>query len=100
MDKVFCPALKECVYFNSKGFYHLKYSGLGKTRPLKERISRLNLIYQAPYLLKTVENISEFREIKNIKYWELRKTISENEISIILRKEGKGRLYFYSIWKK
>jgi hypothetical protein len=63
---VYCPAIKQDVYFTLKGFKHLlgqeKYQ---KPRRTKEVIDRLMLILAVPHILERMYYITEHR-FKNI----------------------------------
>lgn len=105
IGKVFCPILNEDVVFNAKGFYHLRYNGLGKERSVREQISRISLVGYSVSGVMSATRVSEYRERlkqgKNIKYWALESLISNNsKIVTVLRREGNGSLTFYSNWKE
>ena len=107
VGRVFCPCLNEYVIFNSKGFRHLIYNGLGVARARKESIGRLRILPLAIPTIRKAITFAEFRELysskeaKWIKSWELQEIVGKDKvkISIILRKIGDGKIAFYSIWE-
>lgn len=104
IGKCYCPVLKTDVIFNSKGFRHLLYNGLGKARSNNERIYRLRLLPLVIPIIKTVEIVTEYSVFsdKNVEYWMLQKVVGKknHKVSIILRRIGNGNITFYSVWKK
>jgi hypothetical protein len=109
IQKVYCPILKEDIIFNSKGFHHLLYDGLGHARSLKERMYRLGLLPLAIPVIKTCTKIHEYTSPmysksldKNVEYWVLKEKVGKQEtlVTVILRRIGTGNITFYSIWKK
>lgn len=105
IGRVFCPVLNEDVVFNSQGFRHLRYNGLGKERNKEQQKSRMNLLHLVSSIIKTCGKISEYRQHlkdgKNVEYWRLEQPISKNYlVDIVLRRIGSGNVTFYSIWNK
>lgn len=106
IGKVFCPILGEDVIFNAKGFYHLRYDGKGKIRTNKEQTYRMNTLGAAKNVIENAGEVLDYQvrysrsKNKNVEYWELGRTISNEKITVILRKEGGGQLTFYSTWRK
>lgn len=107
--KVFCPILSEDIIFNSKGFHHLLFDGLGHARSRKERMYRLGLLPLIIPVLKSCVGVHEYTpptysktHNKNVEYWLLRQTVGKQDtlVTIILRRIGTGNITFYSVWKK
>ena len=94
----YCPILKETIYFNSKGFYHLTYNGFGNRRSQVEIVSRLSKIHLVPHILKAAKKIAEYRKQQSNKYWELKELVDGLIISVILRKSNHGKIFFHSTW--
>lgn len=105
----YCPILNEDVHFNSKGFHHLLFDGLGHARSLKERMYRLGLLPLAIPVLKTATSIHDYtpptyskKLRKNVEYWVLKCNVGKQKtlVTVVLRRVGTGQVTFYSIWKK
>ncbi len=60
IGKVYCPALKEDVYFTAHGFHHLAYEANGTPRTVNERIYKLRLF---PLAIPAIKNTTAIREI-------------------------------------
>jgi len=103
----FCHVLQSMIYFNSKGFYHLRYNGAGHKRSNKEQVYRLNLLPLAIPVIKLAKSISNYeerylkKEGKYAKFWELKADVGNNNptVKVVLRKIGDGDITFYSIMK-
>lgn len=109
IGKCYCPILKVEVIFNSKGFRHLLYDGLGRSRSVKEQIHRLSLLPLALLVIELATSITEHKKSeyskilnKRIEYWMLQEIVGNQGacIVVILRKVGDGNVIFYSVWKK
>ena len=108
LNPIYCPAVKSTVVFNAKGFYHLKYNGLGHKRLQKEYIHRLYLLPWATSIITNATKIDKTRKRyekslgKIVAYWSLREFVGKNKIplTIVLRKIGDGQITFYSIINK
>jgi hypothetical protein len=109
IGKCFCPVLKEDVVFNSKGFRHLLYNGLGRARSNKERVYRLKLLPLVVPIIRTIKVVAEYKKSehsvsleKDVEYWMLQTFVGKgnHKVSIILRRIGSGKVTFYSVWKK
>ncbi|MBL7022101.1 hypothetical protein ISR92_02170 [Patescibacteria group bacterium] len=71
IGKIYCPCLGVKVIFNSKGFYHLKYNGLGRSRSVKERIYRMRLMPLAVPVIVNSKGPTSYKEEysnKSMKY--------------------------------
>ena len=100
LGKVYCPALKQEVTFNSKGFNHLLFDGFGRKRAPKEAVSRLNILPLSVDLIKNIQTISEYRSLTNLEYWKLKMSFYEKslKVTVILKKAGSGKISFHSTW--
>lgn len=105
IGKIFCPILKECIYFNAQGFHHLRYNGLGQARPTMEQISRMQLLVFVTHIISKAKKIFDYRKRcekstgKNVEYWEFQQQVRDGLITVIIRRVGTGKYSFYSIWK-
>jgi len=101
VKKVYCPCLKTDVIFNSKGFYHVRYDGSGKERPINEQVDRLNLLPLSVGIIVQAEKVHRHRITKGLDYWSLQEMIGseEAEIRVVIRKTKPGQVIFYSIFK-
>ena len=102
IQKCYCPLLKQDIVFNAKGFNHLLFNGLGKPRIEKERIYRLKLLTLSINVLQNASSVVEYTHHNTIEYWKLQECVgSKNQmIVVILKRIGKGQIFFYSIWEK
>lgn len=101
LKSAFCPALQETVYFTADGLNHLLYNQR-RPRSYSERHYRAILI---SYLKEVVKNATQ--AIKNIKSdnplvvtWSLTHICRKEEVKVILKKYGSGRLIFLSAMSK
>ncbi len=116
--KVHCPILKEEVYFNAKGKYHLRYEVTGRERTREEQGHKLRLVKYIEQIVKNATTIEESRLvkapigrkkrngkkiIKDVIYSSIVQTIttasSSKKVKVILRKVGNGRVIFWSVMK-
>lgn len=109
IKKVSCPILNEDVIFNSKGFHHLLFDGLGSARSRNERMYKLGLLPLVIPVIKKAIKIHDYKPPsyskslnKNVEYWILRENVGKQKtlITVILRRIGTGNISFYSTWKK
>ncbi len=111
---IYCRFLKEVVYFNNQGFFHLTHDGRDKLRSKADTKMRLNLL---PHVYTVIKNATRFNRQpmlvpknsdenktgKEIAFYELYHLMGRNKnkrkvgIIVVLRKIGNGRLHFYSI---
>ena len=107
IGKIYCPALKEDVFFTSKGFHHLIYPS-GKMRPIKEQMYKLGLLPLAIPVIKSAKKIYQYEKSfikdlgKEVEFWTLREIVGKQKTltRVILRKMGTGNIIFFSIMKK
>lgn len=107
---IYCPFLKEVVYFNNKGLFHATHSGDKSFRPRSDAVRRLNLL---PHIYDAIKYGSEFEskprvtpknDSKNrynaeIIEYELRYTLSKTmTVVVVLKRIGNGRLYYWSVY--
>jgi len=65
IGKVFCPALKRNINFNTKGLNHIKFKDWNKTRLISDQYLRLKFLKKVPDILKKVTTIQEYKEEKS-----------------------------------
>lgn len=107
IKKIYCPVLKQDVFFTSKGFHHLIYPG-GKMRPIKEQMYKLGLLPLAIPVIKNAKKIYKYEKSfikdlgKEAEFWILRETVGRQKTltKVILRRVGTGNIIFLSIMKK
>jgi hypothetical protein len=87
IKRCYCPALKQHVVFNSRGFYHLGL--LDCTVPAIEKAKDI-------FEHRVVASARKSGEINE--YWALRETVRTITVTVILKKTGSGNVIFYSIW--
>ncbi|MCK4355012.1 hypothetical protein KAW43_01500 [Candidatus Parcubacteria bacterium] len=107
IKKVYCPVLKQDVFFTSKGFHHLVYPN-GKMRPIKEQMYKLGLLPLVIPVIKGAKKIHKYEKSfikdlgKNAEFWTLKEVVGQQETlaKVILRKVGTGNIIFLSVMKK
>lgn len=113
LKKIYCPCLKEYIYFTSDGFHHLRYDVVGKERTVKEQIYKLQLIPLIIPVIKKAKEINKYKRKKvkisrkkkspkkKVEYWSLVEVVGKQsvKIKVILRKVGDGRIIFWSVMK-
>lgn len=101
-NSVYCPLLKEAVYFNNTGFFHATHDGRGKIREGPDARMRLNLL---PYISDVIATSNRFGEPprvrskghpenktgKEIVEYELEHTFNKRKtVAVIVRRVGNG----------
>jgi hypothetical protein len=109
VGKVYCPILNEYIFFNSKGFYHLRYDTFGKARTRSEQAYKMGLL---PLVIPVIKNATKIHDYKKQQYskplgkyfeiWELKEVVGSQKtlVSVVLRRIGTGNITFLSVWKK
>lgn len=108
---VYCPALKETVFFTAEGFNHLIFKK-GHKRPSKQIRYRLPLIRLIIPTLKKCKSSSkitvqdEIHKGKSVTamYFEISHVVGKKtpaKVKVIIKKRGKaGKLFFFSVMKQ
>jgi len=119
LKSVICPYFEKEVAFNSKGLNHIKFKGWQRARSVNEQYVRLKLLPLVPIALSRSatlqgyavqekkirkKNFGTWGEIfQKIFYYEFIYVHKEKvRIKVIVRKDGHGEYYFYSVipfWK-
>jgi hypothetical protein len=112
IKNIYCPLLKDIVYFNNKGFFHVTHDGRDRIRPEDDARMRLNLI---PHIDKVISHSTKLNRApvlvpktetqlkKELSYYELYHYLGRGKdkrkvgIIVVLRRIGNGRLHFYSV---
>jgi len=95
---IICPVLNnEKVYFNNYGFNHL-IRKRGVKRYIWDTKRRMVLLKYVKRVINSKNTEVEYRKDKQ-KFWALIKIIQGRKIKVILRKIGKGKLHFFSIFE-
>lgn len=107
IKKIYCPILRQYVFFTSKGFHHLTYPG-GKMRPIREQMYKLGLLPLAIPVIKKAKKVYRYEKCfkknmgKEVEFWALKEVVGKQKIvvKVILRKVGTGKITFFSIMKR
>lgn len=107
-----CKCLNKKVTLNAKGFHHLLYDGSGKARTMTEARARLILIPLIPVVLRLADDCSyEKRYVRAnrkkdspptlVEMWGMEAIVgkTQSRIKVIVRREGGGKLLFWSIMR-
>jgi hypothetical protein len=106
---IYCPLLKEVVYFNNQGFHHATHNGRGKLRLEADARMRLNLLLCVNDVLAASNHFGspprvipkgdpENKSGKEVVFYEVTRRFSAHkEVSVILRRVGNGRLHYFSV---
>ena len=97
---VWCPTIKEKVYFNAKGFYHLRHETTREERSLSEQKHKLSLIPYIKGIVQSTQVLVESRTINNVVYTSLtgKPQNHHRKVKVILRKSrSTERTIFWSV---
>jgi hypothetical protein len=117
IGKLFCPALKSEISFNSEGFHHLRFDGGGSERDKNVQKNKFNCFDSAVQILKQTTTIQEyrrmicpigkidqsgFRKTKIIEWFSFFAIVNFTKcirIRVIVRRVGRdnGRYHFWSV---
>ncbi len=108
-QSIYCPFMKELVYFNNIGFHHATHDGRGRIRGEADTRMRLNLLlcinevitrcreFGSPPRI-VAKNHPDNKTGKEIIFYELCQRLSgKKTVMVILRRIGNGRLHYYSV---
>jgi hypothetical protein len=110
---IYSEILKETIYFNSKGFNHLRFKINNTARSNKESTYKLRLLPLVRPVIYNFININSYtrriapiggsknKVLKNIEYWSIIAVVGKNKskIKVILRRIGDGKIHFWSVMK-
>ena len=106
---IYCPFLKEVVYFNNKGFRHATHDGRNHVRLEADTRMRLHLLTCVNTVISRSNRFGEPPKIipktapenkagKEVIFYELCHRFNQHkEVSVILRRVGNGRLHYFSV---
>ena len=102
IGKVYCPALKADVLFNSAGFRHLLFNISDMPRPMEERIRRLRLVQYAPFILQTSIEVGWRRKMGEVEFILFQKHVTDAgsrtiTVRTVVRKTSAGNHFYFSI---
>ncbi len=105
INKVFCPALNDYVYFTSIGFWHLLYKSTREPRSKDEKILRLNFLSYVKKVIVGCGEVTRVREsetlikgkFKNVTYYQLVHLVFMKKVRVIIKRVGNGKLHFLSV---
>lgn len=113
LGRVWCPALKDYVVFNSMGFRHLMRKR-GKRRPNTEQQRRFALLPNARSIIFDPETIAipgkrtaiqstheygkKIEKVIPANFWVLAVPRKDVPITIVIRQFDKGEKHFFSIY--
>ena len=110
---VYCPALRNYIFFNMLGFNHLRFKIDGSPRNPKEAMYKLGLlplvrpaIHSAAKIEKNERRLSPVggsrkKVFKEIEYWSVIEVVGRKEVKIrvVFRRIGTGNVHFWSVMK-
>ena len=113
---VYCPAIREYVFFSAAGFGHLRFNTDGTPRNPKEQMYKLGLLPLVRPAIHTAVRVEEYQRrlspirnkkkngskiMKEVDYWAVMSVVGQRnaKIRVILRKIGTGRIHFWSVMK-
>jgi hypothetical protein len=113
LSRIWCPALKDHVTFNTSGLRHLIWRGKWP-RAKKEQIRRFLLLPHAAKIIQQSQKSVEYRKKEQISktkwngdkietisqahFWGLVKKIEDQHVTVVLRQIGNGNKHFFSIF--
>ncbi len=115
VDKVYSPALRANVFFNSDGFHHLRFDKTRTERIKKVQRNKLSFLKSAVEIIKTATTVQEyrrstepvgklradgFRKTALVEYWAFVAILNTDKnirVKTIVRKVGEGQHHFWSV---
>lgn len=112
IKNIYCPFMKEIVYFNNKGMFHATHKSDKTFRKRSDSLRRLGLL---PHIYDCIKYCQEFENRPRIipknspknRYgqevieYELRHRVNKSfKVVVVLKKIGNGRLYYWSVYDK
>jgi len=102
-EKTFCPLLNEDVRISRQGWDHLVNGGSKTKRSIKDKHLRMRLLIPAKYVIKNATK-SSITTKNGVHYLALEgktdKGKFQDTVKVILKRDKKGNLIFYSVMKK
>ncbi|MBR3180452.1 hypothetical protein IKF57_02935 [Candidatus Saccharibacteria bacterium] len=97
IERIWCPILKNYVYFRSDGRLHLIYKGNRKKRPASEQFYKLKLFDFAVEVIKNPKQLKSRRQINGIDYIAIVGAVDNEMVRVIVRKTKNGSYKYYSV---
>lgn len=113
LKEIYCPYLKDKVFFNAQGLEHLKFKQREKARLEQDQYMRFKLLHLAPEVLKyshTIQGILETKKFERVRvssrtdtvlklvvYYEFIAVIKRNRVKVIIKQIEGGQKFFWSI---
>lgn len=114
VQKIWCPFLKDYVYFNTEGFEHLLFKSWNRSRSLAEQYTRLRLFHLAPEIIAKSHTLQESDErylfvrqkinsrwenrMKLVYYYVFIAIVKKVRLKIIIKEIEGGNKFFYSLY--
>jgi hypothetical protein len=114
IGKVWCPCLKDEVFFNNEGFDHILFKTWNRGRSSLEQYTRLRLISLVPDIITRSHTLQEYDErkmlvrqninsrwekrAKLVRYYVFIAIIKEVRLKIIIKEIEGGNKIFYSLY--
>lgn len=114
---VFCPALREFIYFNMQGFNHLRFEINNTPRDPKEAMYKLGLLPLVRSVIHMATKVERYERrlspiggsrkkvMREIEYWGLMETVGTTrpaKVRVVLRRivgSHEKRIHFWSVMK-
>ncbi|MFZ4500236.1 MAG: hypothetical protein ACOYMZ_01910 [Minisyncoccia bacterium] len=111
---IYCPALRTYVFFNAKGFTHLRFKTDNTPRAPKEAMYKLGLLPLVRSVIHNATAIEKYEQrvapvggsrkkvLKEMQYWGITEVVGKQQVKIkvVLRKIGDGEhIHFWSVMK-
>ena len=112
----YCPAIREYVIFNSKGFKHLRFKTDGTPRNPAYQMHKFGLLPLVIPTIKSATSVERYerrmapigakrrdgkRIRKEVQYWAMVAVVGKQnvKVKVVLRKVGTGATHFWSVMK-
>ncbi|MDB5188639.1 MAG: hypothetical protein JWM92_237 [Candidatus Nomurabacteria bacterium] len=113
LKEVYCPYLKEKIFFNSNGLEHIKFKAYDKPRLDDSQRMRFKLLPLVPEILQKSHTLQGYRETKRfervrkhnrtesvlqfVSYYEFIAMVKRNRIKIVIKQIESGPKFFWSV---
>ena len=110
---IHCPALRQYIHFNMRGFNHLRFKTDNTPRAPKEAMYKLGLLPLVRPVIYNAQDAGYERRLapiggtrkkvlKEMEYWSLTATVGKQDVKtrVILRRlVGSDQIHFWSVMK-
>lgn len=105
VGKLYCPALKSNVHFNSDGFHHLRYDQSRSERSKAEQRNKFLCLKDAIDIIGRTSTIQEYRRVSDtgriiewFAFFAITSFSKQTRIKAIIRRlGGNGQFHFWSV---